>query len=463
MGGAFIASYLSRRIMKKKTVLFGFLLLLVGTTVHAADEDLYQMVKELHSQIEKLTARLQQLEQKLDKKEASTTVVQMGESQPAHKKVDVGDIKGSIKIPGTDTSLAIGGYVKLDAIYNSQSVGGSGGSNLGDQILSAGLIPVSNDSTEADQITFHARQSRFWLKSFTPTKEWGDFNTYLEMDFFAFQAPGNERVSNSYAPRLRHAFGSLGRFLAGQTYTTFMNVQALPELNDFGGPVGRVFARQPMLRWTQPFDKNKADWMFAIESPETTLTNVAGKRESPNDDHFPDVIGRVNLYRPWGNVSFAGMVRNIRKHQGQYNSDVYGGALSVAGRVKTIERDDMRFMLNYGNVLGRYVSSNLFNDGVINAKGEIELFNQYGGFVAYRHWWYNNWRSTVVYGLSYADNVDYIAGTVSQWAQSGQVNLLWSPLPQTTIGLEYTYAARGLENGNSGNLHRVQFSSVFKF
>ncbi len=45
----------------------------------------------------------------------------------------------------------------------------------------------------------------------------GDLNTYMEMDFFAFQSLGNERVSNSYAPRLRHAFGSLGSFLAEQT------------------------------------------------------------------------------------------------------------------------------------------------------------------------------------------------------------------------------------------------------
>lgn len=451
-----------RMFMKKKVSLFCLPLLLAVSSVQATDEDLHQTVKELHSQIEKLTARLQQLEQKLDKKETPATLVQASESKPEHKKIDVGDIKGSIKIPGTDSSLAIGGYVKLDAIYNSQSVGGSGGSNVGDQMLFAGSVPVNKDSAEADQITFHARQSRFWLKSFTPTKEWGDLNTYLEMDFFAFQAPGDERVSNSYAPRLRHAFGSLGRFLAGQTYTTFMNVQALPELNDFGGPVGRVFVRQPMLRWTQPFDENKADWMLAIESPETTLTNEAGARETPNDDHFPDVISRVNLYRPWGDVSVAGMVRNIRNH-GQYDSDVYGGALSMAGRVKAFERDDVRFMLNYGNVLGRYVSSNLFNDGAINAKGEVELFNQYGGFVAYRHWWYNSWRSTLAYGLSYADNVDYVADTVSQWAQSGQVNLLWSPLPQATLGLEYTYASRGLENSDSGDLHRIQFSSMFKF
>ncbi|NOQ77092.1 MAG: porin [Methylococcaceae bacterium] len=430
------------------------------SSVHASEEGLHQTVKDLRSQVELLTARLLQMEKRLDDKESES-----GKNKQIikveTKKVEVGDVKGSFKIPGTETSLAIGGYIKLDAIYNSQSAGGSGGSNVGDQMLLPGTIPVQSDDQEDDQVTFHARQSRFWMKSHTAS-DWGDLNTYLEMDFFAFQAPGNERVSNSYSPRLRHAFGSLGPFLAGQTWTTFMNVSALPELNDFGGPVGRIFARQPQLRWTQSIKDQQADWMIAIESPESTLTNINGDRETPNDDHFPDIITRLNLYRPWGSVSLAGMVRNIRSDS-EKNSDAYGGALSLAGRVKAVDRDDLRFMLNYGNVLGRYASSNLFNDGAINSRGEVELFNQYGGFVAYRHWWHNNWRSTFAYGFSYADNVDFVADTVSQWAQSAQMNLLWSPLSQTTFGLEYSYASRGLENNESGHLHRIQFSSIFSF
>jgi len=445
--------------MLYKIALFFTISSIIVAPAHAAEEDLHKTVEDLRSQVEMLTTRLLQLENKLNNKEIPPNQVQT-EPQITNKKVAVGDTKGSIKIPGTDTSLAIGGYVKLDAIYNSQSVGGDAGSNLGDQILQPGSIPINGDDKEEDQITFHARQSRFWLKSFTPT-DWGDLNTYLEMDFFAFQSPGNERVSNSYSPRLRHAFGSLGPFLAGQTWTTFMNVKALPELNDFGGPVGRIFARQPQIRWTQQLNAD-SDWMFSIESPETTLTNNLGNRETPDDDQYPDMITRLNIYRPWGTVSLAGMLRNIQSNA-QINSDAFGGAVSLAGRVKTYERDDLRFMLNYGNVLGRYASSNLFNDGAITPEGKIKLFDQYGGFVAYRHWWHDNWRSTFAYGLSYADNVDFVPTTVSQWAQSAQLNLLWSPLIQTTFGLEYTYASRALENNDSGHIHRVQFSSVFYF
>ena len=73
----------------------------------------------------------------------------------------------------------------------------------------------------------------------------------MEGDFFG--AAGNESVSNSNGLRVRHAYGTLGGLLAGQTWTTFSDVAAYPETVDFGGPVGVIFARQAQVRWTQPF------------------------------------------------------------------------------------------------------------------------------------------------------------------------------------------------------------------
>ncbi len=444
-----------------------------------AEENLQQTVNDLREQLKLLTARMAAMEKKLAEKELAAsrasvpavlsphpqTAVRPDETAPASaaKPVEAGALKGSIKIPGTDTSLAIGGSIKLDAIYNSQSTGGSGGSNQNDQWLVPGSIPLDDSHAEAHQITFHARQSRFWLKSFTPTRL-GELNTYLEMDFFAFQSPGDERVSNAYAPRMRHAYGQLGHFLAGQTWTTFMDAQALPELNDFGGPVGRVFVRQPQLRWTQPFTvgNHPLDWDVALESPESTLTNPQGNRETPDDDRSPDIVTRLSTTRSWGTLALAAMARDIRSAN-QTRDSAFGGAVSLTGKIDAYGRDDARFMLAYGNALGRYSSSNLFNDAAIDAQGRIHLFDAYSGYLAYRHWWGQAWRSTLAYGFAYGDNPAFGPGTVSRWAQSAQINLLWSPLLQTTFGLEYTYAMRGVESGAVGDLQRVQFSALFQF
>ncbi len=156
------------------------------------------------------------------------------------------------------------------------------------------------------------------------------------------------------------------------------------------------------------------------------------------------------------------MLRNIRMEASTVNSH-YGGAVNIAGKVNTFDQDDFRFMLAYGNTLRRYSSSNLFNDAVMDSTGNIHLLNSYSGYAAYHHWWSREWRSTLAYGLAYADNPSYVAYNVSKWAQSAQVNVLWSPVNRTTFGIEYTYASRAIESGAEGDLQRFQFSAMFQF
>ena len=92
-----------------------------------------------------------------------------------------------------------------------------------------------------DQATLHARQSRLFLKTSTPTA-YGELSTLLEGDLFG--ADGNESVSNSNSFRVRHAFATLGNFSGGQYWSNFLNEAAFPETLDFGGPVGEIFIRQ---------------------------------------------------------------------------------------------------------------------------------------------------------------------------------------------------------------------------
>src|SRR6266849_10069986 len=46
---------------------------------------------------------------------------------------------------------------------------------------------------------------------------YGNMTTFIEGDFFG--ADGNETVTNSNGFRIRHAYGTLGNFLAGQYWT----------------------------------------------------------------------------------------------------------------------------------------------------------------------------------------------------------------------------------------------------
>jgi hypothetical protein len=381
--------------------------------------------------------------------------------------VTLGDAKGTFKLPGTDISIGVGGFVKLDGIYNSVSAGSN---KLGNQLLVPSQIPLGSARTNKDsQFLFNPKETRLWVKTFTPSG-WGDITTFLEIDFYG------SSDTYSYIPRLRHAYGTIGHFLAGLAWTTFLNVPVIPDTLDLGGPVGSVFyMRQPMLRWTQPFNVAGAplELQVAAESPRSRLWEAPQNGASADgygfvyadDDRYPDMIARLNYLPDWGNFSLSAMARQIRTSSlpGGHIQQAWGGAVSLAGKFQTYDLDNVRFMLSYGNALGRYASVNTFEDAAVDAAGKMSLVTIYSAMVAYQHWWDTAWRTNLAYGFVQSEQPAFVAGSMTRQAQSAHVNLLWSPTLRTTIGLEYIYATRELIDGQNGDLSRVQFSTRFDF
>jgi hypothetical protein len=437
-------------------------------------ETVEETILELKAQMKVMQGRIDELErqvvQERQAKQGKTTsqpttvfkTTETGKSFP-DRSSSKDNKKTTVDVPGLNTSVTVGGRIKLDTVYNSVSVGGAGGSNRSDVALIPGAIPV-NASDEDDQFSFSARESRLWVKSRTPTPYWA-LGAYIEMDFAATQSSGNERVSNSHTPRLRHGYGVFGNLLLGQTWSTFMNVGSFPENNDSTGPVAMIDIRQPQLRWTQPFEH--WDLQVAIEQPETTLTSATGGRVTPDDDRIPDLIGKAVFQGDWGQFSLAGMLREIRSDGAVVvgvDDSSLGGALSLAGRLKVRGRDNLRFTLNYGNALGRYTALNAFNAGSIDSTGDIALMDLYSGFLSYQHWWNRKLRSSLTYSIASADNdLTRVPGSVTEWIDTFHANMLWSPVLQTTFGLEYIHAYRLLENDDDGDLNRLQFSAIYNF
>ncbi len=488
---------------KRRTVrlaaAFAMALVSVGGAFSARAEDVNETLEALKKQIELMQRQIERLEReqrqhqrqrteankKIDALKAEQTRQAQADKKIAEERerqeqvraelekkaivaenvVTAGDTKNSIKIPGTDTSLSWGGYTKLDAIYNSDAVEGS--NQTANQLYVPGSVRVGNTQGEKKQIGFHARESRLWFKSFTPTN-WGALTAYVETDIFNLKARDSERVSNGNAPRLRHAFGTLGNLLAGQTWTSFQPVYAYAEINDFGGPAGQIFVRQAQVRWKQPTDWGS--WQVALENPETTLSIPAaagGGRAEPSDDRVPDIVVRADYKDTWGQASIAGLVRQLRADgtfEGiEVDDSEWGGAVSLAANLKVLDRDNIKFQAQYG-VLGRYQSQNAFNGGVIKDEDEIDTTDSLGAFIGYQHFWTPTIRSTWLLGYGWADNNRRIVGddaTESVW--SSHLNLLWSPVPNTRFGIEWLHANRELESGEDGKLDRVQFAAKYDF
>ena len=106
-------------------------------------------------------------------------------------------------ISGPTTTFKFGGYIKADFLnswYNNGDVGDT--SPLRDIHFPA-QIPVGPKDQNFN-LDYHVKESRFNFD--VKTKLLGEeIHGFVEVDFL-LSAQGNERVSNSFAPRLRHFY-----------------------------------------------------------------------------------------------------------------------------------------------------------------------------------------------------------------------------------------------------------------
>jgi hypothetical protein len=442
-------------VFRAKTLAFAIAVGLGGLSNAAGAGTL----EELKAQIDTLQKKMAELEEKQDK------TAQKQAAGAGDNAVTGGASKGSFKLPGSNTSVTLGGYVKLDAVFSNPSAGvdAKGDLSLDPTTIAVGPNAANN---ERNQVKFGARESRLFVKTNTPTSM-GDLNTHVEFDFYG--ADGNESVSNSHGFRLRHAYGTLGNFLAGQTWTNFMNPAALPETVDFGGPVGQIFDRQAQIRWTQSFGAfasgGGGQWSVGLENPETVVQIPGGASFRADDDRLPDVTGQLMFNTPRGRISVHGLLRQIRVDSAAAPAAVdqkFGGALSVAGILPTIGKDDFRFTATAGNAIGRYADG-FFPDGVLGSDATIRLAKQWAWFGAYRHYWSDRLRSSLVLSSAGESNPAGSPANTNRSTRSAHVNLIWSPVAGSDLGVEYIYADRGTEDGLNGRLKRLQASAKYAF
>jgi hypothetical protein len=358
-------------------------------------------------------------------------------------------------------NIAMGGRLKIDTIYNYDSVGGRRTSKA-DLAFTPGSIPILNNGK--NELNANLRESRLWATLNLPLAE-KKLSTYIEFDFFNSRRDSSGRSHVGNDARMRHLYLSFNNFTIGKTYTTLVNMSSYPEINDANGPPGVLNIRQELIRYNK--NLSWGEIFLAVEKPESTFTSATGNSFQVNDDQIPEFIGKVQFSKLWGNWSLATMLREINADGKMINSQSdkkWGGAISAAGRILLPKQDNLRFTLSYGNALARYVSFNAFDDATIDNTGSINLTEIISGYLAYQHWWTRTLRSSFVVGTAYANqDTSKVPTTVDKLFVSTHVNLVWSPGFKSTVGLEWLHGYRQLENGKNGQLNRLQLSAIYKF
>lgn len=356
------------------------------------------------------------------------------------------ELKGFFAIPNTDTMIRIGGYAKLDAIADARASGDE------DQFITS-TIPVGSDHRDMRNFNLHAKQTRFSFEARRPTTH-GNLRFYLENDFFG--------SSDGYEFRLRHAYGQLGNTYAGYGYSSFMDADSLPDTLDFAGPGGAGYLLVAGIHHSFAMGKGNT-LTIAAEDPDSELAGTTDDTRA--ESRVPDVSVTARMERDWGHLQLGAVARSIGYDGIEQDERKLGGGLQLSGSASVGEQDLLLFGVLGGKGLSRYTADLTGSglDAVIALDGRLRMLSLAGGFVGYTHYWTPMWRSNLVLGQLTLGRDDALAADAFRQSRYGVLNLIWSPAPSWTMGMELLYGQLEQQNGQRADTMRLQGSLQYNF
>ena len=417
----------------------------------------------LKQQLEAMKERLAKLEaDRADKRRVASAAA-----------VEAGDKPRSWKLPGTNTSMSIGGFVKAQFTWDF-SGGGSSSVALGGGAASNASGSNADNRLNGGHWAFSAKQSRLFFATWTPT-DWGELQTYVEVDFQSATTAYDGTSQLTDQLRLRHAYGTLGPVLAGQTWSTFVMPFAFPDTLDDGGPAGVPGNRQVQLRYSHNLHSWLPGLVFTISAEDprgarifqpsvNTARGIGAVPFAGGNQPWPDVIARLDYTHPQGQIAVAGMIRQVNADTGGVNAlsrsgrDI-GWGVNTAFRWTPTPQIILSGNIVVGKGIGKYmvggatgaddatVRNGIMCNNTCQGASDVQTIFAVGGAGGL------SWRITdtitwtVAGGYFWQDAQAGRSGAVAsreiQGAKdtfwSAETNLQWSPVSTVTFGIGYTY------------------------
>lgn len=355
-----------------------------------------------------------------------------------------------------DVRLSFGGVIDLDMHLTDFTAGTVDSNSIARDFYFPGSTPVGGRNPDP-VVDFTAQASRLYFdaeRNFA-----GDtIRARIEIDFLG-SLQGDERVTSSFAPRLRLAYFDFAGWRFGQDWTTFQNTSAVPESASFVVlGEGLVFVRQPLIRYT------RGGLQIALENPDTTIATASGERLEADTNAIPDLVVRYNWKGAFGNISAAVLARQLKGDlPGVADDAAFGWGLTASGLLKLGRRDDLRFNFYGGEGIGRYAAVNTVPGALVDPLGTLSPLPVAGGLLAWRHPFSSSGRFSVGVAGLIADNPAFAAETLTRQAMSTFLAVLFDVAPSVTVGGEILYGERTLESGASGAIRRLTLSARYAF
>jgi len=370
---------------------------------------------------------------------------------------------------GMTRSLRIYGFAMVDMGYNFNQI-----DPRWFDALRLNRLPKYKDQFAPDgTFFFGVRQTRFGVAGYTPTKL-GDLKVVYEFDMF-----GTGSDEGQTTMRLRYAYGELGRFLAGQATSPFMDDDAWPNTVEYWGPCGMVFYRNVQIRYA-PIKTADKELFIALERPGAGADKgTISIPELPSLDSVkaqlsaPDLSAHFKKRGKWGSVQLAGILRPLKWKDTRVNNfgnDLSGSVTGWGANLSAVFNQGKSTVFRgsyvYGEGIENYMQDAPNDVGtVINGNSIEGEALPVSGIVA---WLDHNWNPKVWTSLGYStvsiDNTETANGTTSY--KKGQYALLTigtTPFTNTMAAIEFQYGQREGEDGFKADCTKIQVSFKYNF
>lgn len=408
--------------------------------------------------------------------------------------VVAGDIPGSFRLPGSETSIKLYGYAEVNAIREFK-----GDNSSNDYSTFLPYAPVGGTTPRKGQTLIHARTSRLGVESSTPTP-YGPLGVKIEGDFNNDPRLGNaasggsdksiltQQALNSYNFRLRQAIGTFAGFTVGQTWSTFMDIDNSPETVDFNGPIGSTFIRQGVIRYTYS-SPQYGGLTVAAENPVSYVLDNTATVVKDGFSTQPDLIGRWDKGFEWGNVSVRGVTQQlkvVRRNNDLSDTNVSkrGYGLGATGLFKLRGgQDSLSLGVTWGNGAGRYF--NYIEGAFLDTDNRKIVTERALGLVAgYQFKQSDTLRYNFVGGWQRSMTNDFTRFAQANGLDSGGINsalgefrqfainrslyqihagLIYNPVKNVDLGAEYIFGRRTTLANEKGDLSRVNLMARYTF
>jgi hypothetical protein len=424
-------------------------------------EQLQKRLEQLEQEVRDLKGQLSAAQQAQKAPAAPTTTLPPGvvSSPPAAQK----PAEAAQKPAAAGTALDIYGFVMLDSGYDFRT----NNPDWYDVVRPTKLPSFQGEFAPDGKVYAGVRQTRFGVKSSTPTK-YGDLKTIFEFELFGTGVDAGQTTF-----RLRHAYGELGQFGAGQTWSPFMDPDVFPNSLEYWGPTGMVFFRNVQVRW-MPL-KGNSRITIALERP-----GASGDQGVYQDRielqgiraHFtlPDLSWQARLGRKWGYLQAAGIFRKISWSDidnilPNLSGSAFGWGLNFSSNLYFNSKNTGKFQVVYGKGIENYMNDAPVDIGIQNnfgnpAKPIVGVPLPVLGIVAFLdHTWSERFSSSIGYSMEDIQNSDAQKPSDFHQGHYALANLLFFPVKKVMVGGEFQFGRRvNFSDGFNVNDYRMQFS-----